>query len=223
MAAAPSPLAARIDHTLLRPEAGEADIRRLCEEALEWRFAAVCTHTCWTPLAAELVRGSGVAVCAVADFPLGASHPRLKAAQAADAIALGADEVDVVLNPALMKAADADGLAEEIALLREATRGAVLKVILETAALSEDEKRLAARVAVDGGVDFLKTSTGLGAGGATEHDVRLLAQVAVGRARVKASGGVRDLAFAERLLAAGADRLGTSSGVALVREASARR
>ena len=220
MTAPASPLAARIDHTLLRPEAGEDDIQRLCEEALQWRFAAVCTHSCWTPLVAELLRGSGVAVCAVADFPMGASHPRLKASQAGDALALGADEVDVVLNPALIRAGDAAALAHEIALLREATHGSVLKVILETAALSEDEKRFAARLAVDGGADFLKTSTGFGEGGATEADVRLLAEVAFGRARVKASGGVRDAAFAERLVEAGADRLGTSAGVALVSGAS---
>ena len=220
MTAPASPLAARIDHTLLRPEAGEDDIRRLCDEALQWRFAAVCTHTGWTPLVAELLRGSGVAVCTVADFPLGASHPRLKATQAGDALALGADEVDVVLNPSLIRAGDAAALAQEIALVREATHGSVLKLILETGALSEDEKRFAARLAVDGGADFLKTSTGFGAGGATEADVRLLAEIAFGRARVKASGGVRDVAFAERLIKGGADRLGTSSGVTLVGGAS---
>ena len=222
MTAPASPLAARIDHTLLRPDAADADIRRLCDEALQWRFAAVCTHTAWTPLVLELLRNSGVAVCAVADFPMGASHPRLKAAQAADALALGADEVDVVLNPALIRAGDAAALSHEIALLRDATHGGVLKLILETAALSEDEKRFAAHLAVDGGADFLKTSTGFGAGGATEADVRLLAEVASGRARVKASGGIREAAFAQRLVEAGADRLGTSAGVALMREASTR-
>ena len=215
-------LASRIDHTLLRPDAAEAEIRALCAEALQWRFAAVCTHTAWTPLAAELLEGSGVAVCAVVDFPLGAAHPTLKAAQASEAVALGAQEIDAVLNRARIKAGDEAGLAQDICVLREATPGVVLKLILETAALSDEETRLAARLAVDGGADFLKTSTGFGPGGATEADVRLLREAAGDRCGVKASGGVRDLAFAERLLAAGADRLGSSAGVALVRAAAGR-
>jgi deoxyribose-phosphate aldolase len=221
--APPSPeairLAGLIDHTLLRPDASEAEIRRLCEEALEHRFAAVCTHSCWTPLAAELLAGSGVAVCAVVAFPSGASHLRLKVQEAAGAVALGAAEIDAVLNLALIKGGDVEGLGVEIALLREATQGSVLKLILETAALTEAETRLAARVAVEGGADFLKTSTGFGPGGATEADVRLLREVAAERARVKASGGIRDLAAAKRMLAAGADRIGASGSVGLMREA----
>jgi deoxyribose-phosphate aldolase len=218
----PAELAARIDHTLLRPDASEADIRRLCAEALQHRFAAVCTHTCWTPLAAELLAGSGVAVCAVVAFPAGAAHPQLKAEEAAGAARLGAGEIDAVLNLALIKARDETALEVEIALLREATPGAVLKLILETAALTEAETRLAARLAVKGGADFLKTSTGFGPGGATEAAVRLLREAAGDRARVKASGGIRDLASADRMLAAGADRMGASASVAIVREAEDR-
>ena len=215
----PTELAGRIDHTLLRPDAGEAEIRRLCDEALEHRFAAVCTHSCWTPLVAELLAGSGVAVCAVVAFPAGASHTQLKTEEAAGAVRLGAFEIDAVLNLALIKAGDDVGLSVEIALLREATQGSVLKLILETAALTEAETRFAARLAVEGGADFLKTSTGFGRGGATEADVRLLRDAAGGRAQVKASGGIRDLATANLMLAAGADRIGASAGVAILQEA----
>ncbi len=194
----PEELAGRIDHTLLRPDASRTEIERLCDEALQFGFAAVCTHSCWTPLVEQRLRGSDVAVCAVAAFPQGAAHPRLKAQEARGAVELGAAELDTVLNLALVKARNEAALAEEIALLREATLGAVLKLILETTALQPDETRLAARVAVQGGADFLKTSTGFGPGGATEADVRLLRQAAGDRARVKASGGIRDLPAARR-------------------------
>jgi deoxyribose-phosphate aldolase len=212
-------LAARIDHTLLRADATEADIERLCEEALAHRFAAVCTNSRWTARVAERLAGSGIAVCAVAAFPLGAAPPALKAREAAGAVELGAGEVDVVIDLGAARAGQFDLIRAETAAVKAAIGGAVLKTILETALLDEAAVRAAAGAARDGGADYLKTSTGFGPGGATVEAVRLLREVAGGLAKVKASGGIRSLEGALALTAAGADRLGMSASVEVVRAA----
>lgn len=217
----PWQLAARIDHTLLKADAGESDIRRVCAEALQWRFASVCTNTCWVPLVAQLLAGSGVQVCAVVAFPLGASHAVIKAQEAAAAVALGATEIDAVVNRALIRAGEEESLRDEARSLRRATDGMVLKLILETSELSAPETRLAAGIAVKEGVDFLKTSTGFGHGGASTAAVNLLREVAGHRAQVKASGGIRDLVTAQRMIDAGADRIGASASVQIMEEAIA--
>ena len=208
--------AATIDHTILKPDATGGEIARLCAEAKEFRFAAVCINPWYVTNAARLLSGSGVAVAAVAGFPLGATTTAAKVFEAGEAVQNGAGEIDLVINIAALKESLLSYLSEEIALVRQVTTGAILKVILETALLENEKKRLAARIAVESGADMLKTSTGF-FGGATEDDVRLLAEAAPGLG-IKASGGIRDSRFALRLLAAGATRLGTSSAVQIIRE-----
>ncbi|MBB6097112.1 deoxyribose-phosphate aldolase [Deinobacterium chartae] len=209
-------LAAYIDHTLLKATATPDDIRTLCSEARAHRFKAVCVNPAYVALAKRELEGSGVRVATVCGFPLGATTPEQKADEARRSVELGADEVDMVLNIGLAKAGDWEGVSADIRAVREATRGKVLKVILETGYLSDDEKRRAAQASVDAGADFVKTSTGFGQGGATVEDVRLMKQVVGERAEVKASGGVRSLEDAHAMITAGATRIGTSSGVALV-------
>ena len=215
----PAELAARIDHTLLRADATEAEIERLCEEALVHRFAAVCTNSRWTARVAERLAGSGVAVCAVAAFPLGATPAALKAVEAAAAVELGAGEIDVVIDLGAARDGRFELIRAETAAVKAAIGGAVLKTILETALLDPAAARGAAEAARDGGADYLKTSTGFGPGGARLEAVRLLRDVAGGRAKVKASGGIRTLEAAQVMLAAGADRLGLSASVEVVRAA----
>ena len=213
-------LAARIDHTLLRPDAVEDEIRRVCDEALAHGFAAVCTNSRWTALVAERLAGSAVATCAVAAFPLGAAPPALKAAEARAAAGLGAGEIDMVIDLSAAKAGEGARIRDEVAAVKAAIGPALLKVILETALLTEAEIDLAAAAAVEGGADFLKTSTGFGPGGATEAAVARLRRAAGDRARVKASGGIRTLEAARAMLAAGADRLGLSASVDVVNAAA---
>lgn len=212
------PLAGSIDHTLLRPDAGPAEIDRLCSEALEHRFAAVCVQGAWVQRCAQALAGSGIAVCAVVGFPLGAMSPAVKLFEARQALDDGATEIDMVLAIGALKSGAHEYVQAEIAALARLCheRGARLKVILETALLSDAQKVAACGIAVAAGADFVKTSTGFGPGGATVHDVALLRRSVGPALGVKASGGVRDEATARALLEAGATRLGTSASVAIV-------
>ncbi len=211
-------LAGYIDHTLLKPTATPEDIERLVNEALEHHFYAVCVNPAHVPLAKRAIGAAPLRLAAVVGFPLGASAPEIKAAEAALAVAQGADEIDMVMALGPAKAGDWETVLADIQAVRNAVPGAVLKVILETAFLDEAEIRQAAETAIAAGADFLKTSTGFGPRGASLEDVRLLKEVAAGRAKVKASGGIRTREDAWRMIEAGADRIGTSSGVKLVTE-----
>ncbi len=214
-------LARSIDHTLLRAEATSEDIVTLCREARKWRFAAVCVNPVWVELAVAELEGSEVGVAAVCGFPLGASLTPVKVAEAARAVTSGAAEIDMVQQIGLAVEGRWDAVGEDVRAVAGAVHagGAVLKVILECGLLSDDAKERSARVAVAAGADFVKTSTGFLAGGATIHDVALLRKVVGEAAGVKASGGIRSLGRARAMLAAGATRLGTSSGVRIMEEA----
>ncbi len=207
-----------IDHTLLKPAATAADISRWCEEAVEHGFAAVCVNPCYIPLAGALLQGTPVKACAVVGFPLGANTAVIKAAEARQAIRDGAGEVDMVMNIGAMTAGDTGTVAEDIAgVVKEAAGKALVKVIMECCLLTDEQKEAACRIAVQQGADYVKTSTGFSTGGATVSDVALMHRVAGGRAGVKASGGIRDYATAIKMIEAGATRIGTSSGVLIVK------
>jgi deoxyribose-phosphate aldolase len=212
----PAELASLIDHTLLKADATEAELRRYCEEAREHRFCSVCVNPANVALVAEALRGSGVKTCSVVGFPLGATTPAAKAAETAEAVRHGADEIDMVINIGALRDGRLDAVRADIAAVRAACPGKVLKVIIETSLLSDDEKRTACRLSVEAGADFVKTSTGFSTGGATVADVALMRQVVGPALGVKASGGVRNWDAAQALIAAGATRIGASSGVALV-------
>ena len=223
----PQELARLIDHTALKPDTTEARIRTLCEEARRYGFAAVCVNPCYVPLASELLQGSEVAVCTVVGFPLGANRTAIKAAEAEQAIRDGAAELDMVQNIGLLKSGRLREVLEDIRAVVEVARAArppagrdriLVKVILETALLTDAEKETACRLALEAGADFVKTSTGFAGGGATVEDVALMRRVVGDRMGVKASGGIRTRAQAEALVAAGANRLGTSAGVALIQD-----
>jgi len=215
-------LASVIDHTLLKPTAGTADIRRLCDEAARCGFAAVCVNPVHVATAARFLEGSPVAVCTVVGFPLGAHRPAVKALEARTAVGEGAAEVDMVLNIGALKERN-DGLVEtdisEVVQAATALRpGVLVKVILETGYLTDEEKVRACRLAARAGAHFVKTSTGFGPGGATVEDVALLRRSVPAAMGVKAAGGIRTAAGALALLAAGATRLGTSSGPDILRD-----
>lgn len=205
-----------IDHTLLKPDATAAMIDRLCAEAKQHQFAAVCVNPTWVRRAAQLLAGTGVKVCTVIGFPLGATTPAAKAAETRDAVAGGAAEVDMVLNIGALKSGELELVRQDIAAVVEAAGGALVKVILETGLLSDAEKVTACKLSVAAGAHFVKTSTGFGPGGATLEDVALLRQTVGPAIGVKASGGVRDRATAVAMIEAGATRIGSSAGVALV-------
>lgn len=220
-------LAGRIDHTLLSPAATRADIERLCAEAVAHGFKAVCVNLCRLPLAVELLRGlsngRGPLPITVCGFPLGASAPEAKAREAALAVQAGAREVDMVLNVGALKGGEADFVRADIAGVVAACAGVPVKVILETCLLTDGEKELACRLAVEAGAAYVKTSTGFSTGGAAEADILLMRRVVDGLATgpggkigVKASGGIRTREGALRMLAAGADRIGASASVAIV-------
>lgn len=211
-------LASYIDHTLLRANATRDDILRLCEEARRHGFASVCVNPFWVPTAAAALRGSGVAVCSVVGFPLGATMD--KAAEARQAVRDGADEVDFVLNVGCLKSGD-DFWSDEFAAMREAVPTTVVKVILETCLLTDEEIVRVCKAATKYGLDFVKTSTGFGEGGATVDHVRLMRATVGNLCGVKASGGIHDRATAVAMIEAGATRLGTSHGAAIVSGASA--
>ena len=216
----PRDLARRIDHTLLKPEATREQIEALCREAREHGFATVCVNPTWVPLCVDLLRGSETAVCTVVGFPLGATLAEVKAFEAARVVELGACEVDMVINVGALKSRDYRLTERDIAGVVAASRagGALVKVIIEAALLTDDEKVKACVIARAAGADFVKTSTGFGPGGATAADVALMRRVVGPDMGVKAAGGVRDLKSAQAMLEAGADRIGASVGVKIVQE-----
>lgn len=213
-------VAGYIDHTLLKPDATAKDIEQLCREAAEWKFATVCVNPTWVALAARLLRGSGVAVCSVVGFPLGATTADVKQYEARRAIFDGASEIDMVINVGALKSGDVRLVSDDIRGVVSACHaaGAGSKVIIETALLSDEEKVTACTLAKAAGADYVKTSTGFGPGGATPADVALMRRVVGDDMGVKASGGVRDLEQVKAMVAAGATRIGASAGVRIVRE-----
>jgi deoxyribose-phosphate aldolase len=216
-------LARLMDHTLLRPQATRAQIEQLAEEARQWCFGTICVNPNWVPLAVEKLRGSGVKVAAVVGFPLGATLTSVKRAEAQAVIVAGAEEVDMVMNVGAMRSGDHETVENDIRGVVEVCRagGAILKVILENAYLSDEEKVEACRIVQRAGADFVKTSTGFGPTGATADDVRLMRQTVGPEMGVKAAGGIRNLADAVTMLDAGATRLGTSASIAILEEAAA--
>jgi len=217
----PAELARLIDHTLLRPDATSRDIESLCAEALEHHFAAVCVNPTWVQHAGDRLAGGQTAVCTVVGFPLGATSTDAKACEARTAIRDGAGEIDMVIDIGRLKSGDAAAVQRDLAAVVLVCREghAICKAIIEAALLSDKEKAEACTIAMAAGADYVKTSTGFGPGGATVADVQLMSRVVGGRLGIKAAGGIRDLAAVERLVAAGATRIGTSAGVAIVREA----
>jgi deoxyribose-phosphate aldolase len=214
-----------IDHTLLRADATPAEIARLCDEAAGNGFVAVCVNPAWVSLAVRRLAGTSVTVCTVAGFPLGATTTEVKRVEALDAIANGAREIDVVMNIGALKSGDTALVAREFGVLAEVCHaaGATLKTILEMALLNEDEKATASRLAKDAGADYVKTSTGFGPGGATVADVALMRRVVGPAMGLKAAGGIRTLDALQAMVAAGATRIGTSSGLAILAELGAGR
>ncbi len=210
-------LAKRIDHTLLKPDATSHDIERLCQEALEYQFRAVCVHPSFVRLASTLLQHSSVMVCTVIGFPLGATSPGAKMVEADLAVRDGATELDMVMHIGRFKERDYRYVRKDIEAVVKATEGAAItKVIIETALLTDEEKVWATKIVVDSGAHFVKTSTGFGPGGATVRDVAILSAAAGGRIQVKAAGGIRTPEQALQMIAAGASRIGTSRGPALV-------
>lgn len=213
-------LAGLIDHTLLKADATEDEIRKLCAEAAEYKFATVCIQPTWVRFAASVLRGTGVGVCTVAGFPLGANTPDVKAYETRRTVFDGASEVDMVINIGALKSRDYQTVEEDIRGVVRACRegGALSKVIIEAALLDDDEKMKASTLAAAAGADFVKTSTGFGPGGATVEDVALMRQVVGEKIGVKAAGGVRDRATADQMVQAGATRIGASAGIRIVQE-----
>jgi len=209
-----------IDSTLLKPDATDREITRVCDDALKYRFAAVCVNSFYTELVSGLLAGSGVRTCVVIGFPLGATASAAKVCEAEFALTRGAEELDMVMNIGALKSGESGIVREGIRAVVEVSRGkALVKVILECCLLSDAEKAEACGLAVDAGAEFVKTSTGFSSGGATVKDVRILKDSVGDSARVKASGGIKDLLTALAMIDAGAERLGTSSGVTITEEA----
>jgi deoxyribose-phosphate aldolase len=216
--AVPQDLAHMIDHTLLKPDATAEQVQSLCEEAAEHSFASVCVNPFWVPVCAELLRGTSVMVCTVIGFPLGASSPAVKAHETRRAVADGAEEVDMVINVGALKSGLTDLVRRDIAGVVEAAGpGVTVKVILETASLTDDEKITGCQLSVEARADFVKTSTGFGPGGATAADVALMRRIVGPDVGVKASGGIRDQKKALQMVQAGASRIGASASVKIVR------
>lgn len=209
-------IASYIDHTLLRPDASVDEIAKLAREAIDHGFFGVCVNSCHVSMISSLLKGTQVLPVAVVGFPLGAMSTKSKAYEARTAVEDGAREIDMVINLGALKSGDHKFVRDDIRAVVEAARPALVKVIIETSLLNEDQKRLACALSVEAGAHFVKTSSGFNGGGATVADIQLMRAVVGPKLGVKASGGVRDLAFAEALIAAGANRLGTSSGIALV-------
>ena len=213
-------IASLIDHTLLRADATSAEIAKLCAEARKYGFASVCVNPYWVPLAARELKASAVKVCTVIGFPLGASATEIKVEEAAEAIANGASEVDMVLNIGELKGGNRDAVERDIAAVAKCAheRRSILKVILETALLNDEQKILASQIAKAAGADFVKTSTGFSTGGATVPDVELMRKTVGPEMGVKASGGIRTLDDVKKMVAAGATRIGASAGVQIIEQ-----
>ncbi len=215
---APPGLGQSIDHTLLRADATAEDIDRLCDEAAEYRFAAVCINPVWVRRAAARLRGAGITVASVVGFPLGASTPEIKAMETRRALRDGAREIDMVINIGALKGGDNDLVRKDIAGVSDACRevGALNKVIIEAAYLTDEEKVVACRLAQEGRAHYVKTSTGFGPGGATVFDVALMREVVGPTMGVKAAGGIGTASEVRQMIAAGATRIGASAGIRIV-------
>ena len=209
-------IASMIDHTLLKPEATPAQIEKLCAEAAEYHFASVCVNPVYIPLAARLLKGTGVKVCCVVGFPLGAIAPEQKAAEAASCAVMGAEELDMVIHVGAAKAGDWALVQRDIEGVVKAAAGHTVKVIIETCLLTDEEKVKACEAAKAAGAHFVKTSTGFSTGGATTHDIALMRKTVGPEMGVKASGGIRDYETAMAMIEAGANRIGASAGIAIV-------
>ena len=209
-------IASMIDHTLLKPEATPAQVEKLCAEAAEYHFASVCVNPVYIPLAARLLDDTGVKVCCVVGFPLGAIAPEQKAAEAASCAAMGAEELDMVIHVGAAKAGDWALVQRDIAGVVKAAAGRTVKVIIETCLLTDEEKVKACEAAKAAGADFVKTSTGFSTGGATTHDIALMRKTVGPEMGVKASGGIRDYATTMAMIEAGANRIGASAGIEIV-------
>lgn len=216
-------IARLIDHTILRPEATRSDVKNVCAEALRFEFAAVCVNPFWAPLAAAELRGSPVNVCTVAGFPLGATSTHAKTAEALASVRDGANEIDMVINIGALRAGERDPVYSDIKAVVQAAgdRGAIVKVIVETALLKDDEKVLACKLAQQAGAAFVKTSTGFSKAGATVEDVQLMRRTVGPTMGVKASGGIRTLEDLRRMIEAGATRVGASASVSIIEATAA--
>ena len=211
-------LPSRLDHTILRPDATKTDVLRICEEAKRYGCIVIFVPPCYIDEAVAAIAGTGIKVGIPIGFPLGGQTTRNKVAEAVEAVARGARVLDMVLNVSRLKSGDAAMVRTDMAEVVKATPGIEHKVILETCFLSREEKMLACRLAVEAGMDYVKTSTGFGPAGATVEDVRLMKEAVAGRAKVKASGGIRDLKTVRAMLEGGADRIGTSASVAIIEQ-----
>ena len=205
-------MASFIDHTLLKPDASKQEILQICEEAKQYHFASVCVNPAWT----SLVAGSGVKTCTVISFPLGSETPKMKALEASEVLELGTDEIDMVINIGAVKSGDYTLVEEEIRSVVNVKKDAVLKVIIETCLLTDEEKIKVCQIAKKAGADFVKTSTGFSRGGAVAEDVALMRKTVGPDMGVKASGGIRTLEDAEKMLEAGASRIGASAGIKII-------
>ena len=211
-------LAKYIDHTLLKPQADENALKTLCDEARKYGFFSVCVNPYWVPFCKKQLQGSGVKVCTVIGFPLGANTTQTKVFEAKDALQNGADELDMVINIGALKSGDWDTVLTDIQAVRQAGENFTLKVIIETSVLTEEEKIKACELAAKAGADFVKTSTGFTGGGATAEDVHLMRAHVPASVQVKASGGIRTREDFDAMLAAGATRIGASAGVKIIEE-----
>lgn len=207
-----------IDHTVLKPDATKADVLRLCQEARDNRFTVIFVPPCYVDEAVEAVAGTGIRVGIPIGFPLGGQTTKTKVAEAIEAVSRGAQVLDMVLNVSRLKSGDLGLVRSDIAEVVNATPGVEHKVILETCYLTQEEKRTACHLVIEGGAEYVKTSTGFGAAGATVDDVRLLKETVAGRVKVKASGGIRDWKTTVAMLEAGADRIGTSASLTILGE-----
>lgn len=206
-----------IDSTILKADATKEDIEKLCKEAKEYGFKSVCVNACYASLAKELLKGSSVGIAVVVGFPLGATLPSVKAYEAKSAILEGATEIDMVVNIGKLKDKDYEYVRDEISAVKKAIGNHILKVIIECCLLTDEEKVIASKLTVEGGADFVKTSTGFSKGGATVHDVELMRKTVGPDFGVKAAGGIRTKKDMEAMIKAGATRIGTSHGVDLVK------
>ncbi|MBP2025121.1 deoxyribose-phosphate aldolase [Peptoniphilus stercorisuis] len=207
-----------IDHTLLKPESTREQIKSLCDEALEYNFKSVCINPFWVSYANDILKDSEVSVCTVIGFPLGANTTSMKATEAREAILNGADEVDMVINVGLLKSKEYDLVEEDIKAVVEESKDKIVKVIIETCLLSDEEIVKACEISMKSGADFVKTSTGFNSAGAKAQDVNLMRKTVGDTLGVKASGGIRDLKTAREMIENGAARLGVSAGIEIIKE-----
>ena len=207
-----------IDHTVLKADTPLETVKRICDEAMEYGFASVCINPCHVAYCADYLKDSDVNVCTVIGFPLGANTSAVKAFETKDAIANGADEIDMVMNIGALKDKNYDLVRDDVKAVVEAANGTLVKVILETCLLTEDEIKKACELCVEAKADYVKTSTGFSTRGATIEDVRIMKEAVHGKAKVKAAGGVRTPEYMVKIVAAGADRIGTSAGCSLVKK-----